>query len=275
MLKKICVLLCGIIAATSLNISAFGASKNVSVTLNGELVEFDNAYPTVVNNRTLIPLRGLFEKMGYEIGWDANLKAAILTKGGSKISIRSEKKYIIVNNIQKSIDVPAQIINGWMMIPLRAVADATGAEVKWNANSKVAEIITNSGAEYALQLDGYVKQYKEAIEPLSYIDETISQLNTLNSDDSRTNIKKTGEMLEKSKELIINAINDIEDIDCGEKFEEFEKLAIENLNTQLQLISVLQEAVNGETEYAKVTAKIGDIMVKTKEINEKLSKLNL
>ena len=275
MLKKICLLLCGILAATTINISAISASKGVSVKLDGELVVFDNAYPVVKDNRTLIPLRGLFEKMGYEIGWDANLKAAILTKGNSKISIRSEKKYIMVNNIQKTIDVPAQIINGWMMIPLRAVADATGAQVNWDASSKVADILTNSQAEYTLQLDGYAQEYKAAIEPLKYIDDTIIQLNTLNSDDSRSNVKKTEEMLQHSRELLVNAINTVEDLDGGEKFGRFQELSLENFNTQIKLIDVLISAVKGEEEYAKVSAKIGELMVKAEEINTELSKISL
>ena len=42
--------------------SVYTAEQKLSVSLNGENVSFSNAQPIIVNGRTLIPLRGLFEK---------------------------------------------------------------------------------------------------------------------------------------------------------------------------------------------------------------------
>lgn len=272
MLKKLSLMLCGILVASS--ISVYAAQK-VYVQLDGEYVMFDNALPTIKDNRTLIPLRGLFEKMGYEISWEPNTKAAILTKDKTNIAIRSNKNYIMVNNIQKTIDVPAQIINGWMMIPLRAVADATGAEVNWDTNTKTASIVTNSQKEYYINIDNYAKEYIKAIEPLSYLEDVVAQLNTLNSDGTRANIKKTQEMLTQAHDEIVSAMNKIDDLEPGSKFERHKEIALECLDTNLSIIDTLQKSLTNGAEYASVTSRINELLTKARQLNAELGTLSL
>lgn len=45
------------------------ASDEVSVLLNGTKVEFDQP-PIIQNGRTLVPMRAIFEALGYEVTWD-------------------------------------------------------------------------------------------------------------------------------------------------------------------------------------------------------------
>lgn len=54
--------------------------------------------------------------------------------------------YFTVNGNQKSLDVPVQIIDGTLMLPLRAISEATGAQVDWDANTFTASINTNAQA---------------------------------------------------------------------------------------------------------------------------------
>ena len=44
-----------------------GIAGEISVNLDGELVEFSGQEPVIVEGRTLIPLRGDFEQLGYDI----------------------------------------------------------------------------------------------------------------------------------------------------------------------------------------------------------------
>lgn len=53
------------------------------------------------------------------------------------------KKEFTVDQDKITMDVPAQLINGRTMIPLRAVAEATGAKVNWNALENLATITTD------------------------------------------------------------------------------------------------------------------------------------
>ena len=135
-LKKIISLSLGIIMMAT---GVYGSE--ISVSLNNENIVFENQPPVVVDGRTLIPLRGVFEKLGYNIIWDAESKTAVFENGTTNVAITANGDKFVVNNEEIPLDVPAQIINGSMMLPLRAVGEATGIEVNWDGENKKVELI--------------------------------------------------------------------------------------------------------------------------------------
>jgi hypothetical protein len=126
-------------------------AQDISVSLNGSIVNFPNQQPTVVDGRTLIPLRGLFDTMGYSIDWNGETKTVTLEKNGSRISVQIGEKAIYLDGSPIEIDVPAQIINGSTMLPLRAVADASSSQVLWDNETKIATIIATDLVETKLE----------------------------------------------------------------------------------------------------------------------------
>lgn len=46
-----------------------GYAEGIKVTLNGEQIQFDQP-PVVINDRTLVPVRAIFEAMGCTVLWD-------------------------------------------------------------------------------------------------------------------------------------------------------------------------------------------------------------
>lgn len=118
--------------------SVFAA--DISVNLDGESVEFDNQSPVIVEGRTLIPLRGVFEKLGYEITWEGETKTASFVKGDTVVKVTVNSPEFTVNDEAKTLDVPAQIINGSMMLPLRAIGEAAGLEVDWDGDTKTVDL---------------------------------------------------------------------------------------------------------------------------------------
>ena len=104
MKKKIAILLsCVCIAFPALTY----AQSNIQVKLDGSYVKFSGQEPTVINNRTMVPLRGIFENLGYSIEWDANTKTATLNKDNKSISIQTGADRFSVNGVGKELDVPA------------------------------------------------------------------------------------------------------------------------------------------------------------------------
>ncbi len=59
-------------------------AKENSIYVNGELLE--NATLTKENNKVLIPVRNIFEKLGFEIAYNANTKVISMTKGAQYIT---------------------------------------------------------------------------------------------------------------------------------------------------------------------------------------------
>ncbi len=129
--------------------SVYGA--DISVNLDNENIEFESQQPVIVEGRTLIPLRGVFEKLGYEITWDTQSKTAVFVKDGTEVRVAVNADSFTVNGEEILLDVPAQIINGSMMLPLRAVGEATGLDVSWDGESKTVSLFTDK-AESAAEI---------------------------------------------------------------------------------------------------------------------------
>lgn len=115
-------------------------SDKVTVKINGKTLSFANAQPTVINGRTLVPMRDIFAELGAEINWDPNTKTVTASKNGSRIKLTIGSTKASLNADELTLDVPPQIINGSTMVPLRFVSDSLGCEISWDQASKTAEI---------------------------------------------------------------------------------------------------------------------------------------
>lgn len=124
----------------------------IRVWLNGQEISFPDQSPVIVNGRTLVPARGVFEAMGFTVDWDGDTSTVTLNDGRTDIVIPIGRSYfIIIRDVNTfdlaetviALEVPAQIIGGRTMIPLRAISEAVGAEVDWVASFWSVIITTN------------------------------------------------------------------------------------------------------------------------------------
>lgn len=88
--------------------------------------------PVIKSGRTLIPVRALCEALNAEVNWDDKSKTVTIDKENKNISLKIGEKVISVNKDKKNIDVPAIIVSGRTMLPVRAVAEIMGAKVEWD-----------------------------------------------------------------------------------------------------------------------------------------------
>lgn len=152
-MKKLLTLAAALIVMTT----AVSAAESVNVTVNGASIE---AQGVIVDGRTMVPVRGVFEQIGYSVDWDANTKTATLTKGSNTVEMTQGNMYFTYNGTQITPDVPQQIINGSFMLPLRAVGEAVNADVDWDAETKTASLTVSTGLKVAdtLNLDELVNK---------------------------------------------------------------------------------------------------------------------
>ena len=121
------------------------AEASTQVTVNGKTLTFDSA-PIVQQGRTLVPLRAIFEALGATVDWQPAAKTVTATKNDTVIQlIVGGQAY--KNGQEVTLDVPAKIINGRTLVPLRFVSEALGATVDWN-NGTIA--ITAAASAYQL-----------------------------------------------------------------------------------------------------------------------------
>jgi len=121
-------------------------TQSISVRVNGESVAFPGTGPQKVNGRVLVPLRGVMEKLGAYVGYEASTKTVTATKSGVDVTLRLGERSAVVNGRTVALDVPAQEYHGSTMVPLRFVGEALGAEVRWNADTSTVDISTGPGS---------------------------------------------------------------------------------------------------------------------------------
>ena len=128
-------------------------SNDIWVFVDGVRVIFPDQQPIIVNNRTLVPVRGVFEMLGYTVYWSEATRSAMLHRGKEQsITIPSGgTNFTSTRDSGRTVqtitpDVPQQIINGRMMLPLRAISEVMdGVSVEWDGRNRAVIITTSSG----------------------------------------------------------------------------------------------------------------------------------
>ncbi len=113
--------------------------NNISVILNDKMIFFD-VPPIIEDGRTLVPLRAIFENLKAEIEWDDFTKTITAKKNDKTIRIQIGNKIATINGDQYNLDVPAKIINGRTLVPLRFISESFDAEVLWDDKNKIVYI---------------------------------------------------------------------------------------------------------------------------------------
>ncbi|WP_052947840.1 copper amine oxidase N-terminal domain-containing protein [Aneurinibacillus tyrosinisolvens] len=108
--------------------------NEIIVKLNGKNLSFDQK-PVVVQGRTLVPLRTIFEALGIKIDWDGKTGTVKAGKGKNKVTVKIGSTTATVNGKAVKLEQKAQVINQRTMIPLRFISESFEANVKWDAAS--------------------------------------------------------------------------------------------------------------------------------------------
>ena len=103
----------------------------IMVHLNGEKLSFDQP-PMIIDGRTMVPLRAIFEALGAEVVWDDATKTITAKKSYKVVMLEIGKRFITIDGVSKELDVPAQIMNNRTLVPVRAVSEAFECVVGWD-----------------------------------------------------------------------------------------------------------------------------------------------
>ena len=149
------------------------AADQITVTVNGEKVNFKDQQPVNIDGRVMVPMRDVAEKMGWEVEWftyygdtlvDGLFQkehSAIFTKmlvstdrymAGYHSSLNIEDKTknksiwgATVNLVQGEdvpVSAPPQVVNDRTLVGIRDLADCMYADAQWDAKTRTVAITT-------------------------------------------------------------------------------------------------------------------------------------
>lgn len=111
-------------------------NKPINIMVGGKKIEFSNntGYPFIDNaKRTATPIRAVLEAFGATVEWNGATQTVTLTKGDTTVEVPVDARYILVNGERQYMDSSATIVGGRTYLPIRAVIEAFGGTVAWDA----------------------------------------------------------------------------------------------------------------------------------------------
>ena len=128
------------LAAGAILLSAAGTARaDIAVNLNGQPLA-TSVSPIQIGGRTLVPMRDIFEALGTQISWNPVAQTISAQKDLTTILLAINNPNARVNGRDVFLEQPATLVNGRTFVPLRFVAEATGAQVDWNAPLQLISI---------------------------------------------------------------------------------------------------------------------------------------
>ncbi len=148
MIKKITAFILLATLVLSMGFNAYAAT--ITLNIDGKAVASDVA-PVLEEGRTLVPVRVISETLGADVKWNEATKKVTINTAAYEVVFTIGSKSFTVNGAAKTLDVPAKIVDSRTVVPIRAISEAIGAEVSYDAAKHVASV------NYFNKMNGTVK----------------------------------------------------------------------------------------------------------------------
>jgi len=112
----------------------WGVTSASKIAVSGLTLNLERE-PVSINNRLLVPVRTVFSQIGAKIDWNESRNRVVITKDNDEIIMYIGYTNCYVNGAIKSMEVPAVLFNGTVMVPVRFVAEAFNVLVGWSEKS--------------------------------------------------------------------------------------------------------------------------------------------
>ena len=138
LIKLLCLTL-SIIFSVALLAFPVSAESDIRVMLDGEELIFD-VPPQIISERTMVPMRAIFEALGAEVNWDEVTQTITATQDDTTIIMQIDNAAMSINAATITLDVSPTLIGARTLVPVRAVAEGLDADVRWDAERRTVVI---------------------------------------------------------------------------------------------------------------------------------------
>lgn len=113
--------------------------SGIHVFVNNEKLKTD-VDPIIVNGRTLVPMRAIFEQMGATVTYDQQTSTVTAKKDDITLIHKIGTKVFTVNGENVAFDAASVLEKGRTMVPLRVIAESLNGTVFWGKTGNVTTI---------------------------------------------------------------------------------------------------------------------------------------
>ena len=174
-------------------VTGASAADQITVTIDGEKVNFKDQQPVNINDRVMVPVRDVAEKMGWEVSFETfpgNTIVNGIFRPEDHVTMQKfvdpgddlDAKFSYVTNItidtnkivfgndavfepEQSLKVKPIIKNGRTLLGIRDIAEGLYADIQWNEETKTVAITTKPVEQFPNydELMNYIEEYKEIV----------------------------------------------------------------------------------------------------------------
>ena len=131
----------GIVTLTAM--STIGMARSITVAVDGRNVEFSGTQPMKMGDHVMVPLRGVFERMGANVDWQESNQSIIAERGDTRVELKINENTAYINGKAIALNNPAIVQRGSTMVPIRFISESLGAYVDWDEASSMVNISTD------------------------------------------------------------------------------------------------------------------------------------
>jgi hypothetical protein len=111
------------------------------VKINDDYVNFSAQRPIFAGNRSLVPMREVFELLGFTVGWDGDTELISLINADYNVHFSIGSNFFATNSTNYTLESPAIIINYATLMPIQAVLESVGYNTYWDTNSDGTRVL--------------------------------------------------------------------------------------------------------------------------------------
>lgn len=144
MKKIIALALSAMMAVSAMGVTALADDEPIKVLINGSelAIPEGDTQPFIDSDRTLVPMRAIFEALGAQVNWDGETRTIVSYDPISDVSItmQIDSATMFVGETPIELDVPAKIVNDRTVVPVRAIAEGMSSKVDWDGATRTVTV---------------------------------------------------------------------------------------------------------------------------------------
>lgn len=160
MKRLLAAALAALALVSAMAMTAFAAEPapaNITVKVDGKVIDFPDQAPVIQNDRTLVPVRFIAESLGYDVEWNPDDNSAVIDNGKIIMYIGTNKAKINGQNV--TLDVASTLLGDRTMVPLRVIAETLDCTVDWFGTNRM--ILVNKRASDGSEMSVF-ERYKQS-----------------------------------------------------------------------------------------------------------------
>lgn len=123
-------------------------SNSTRVLVNGDPLVFNGQQPVNNAGNVMVPMRTIFQRLGYTVTWNQTTQKVTASKVGSTVELWIGNIIAKVNGINVRMTIAPYLVNGVTMIHSRFVADASNCKTDWDQESQSVQIYYYDELDY-------------------------------------------------------------------------------------------------------------------------------